>query len=299
MISFPWDAIIEGFGEDGFPIYDRTYTARELRRIYKSFFTNGILADLDEELAVTVNGMIVTVGYGGLIIEGTYGGQTQEEGRKTLNLESGSNLPRIDCIVARWNVNIAAREIELYVVKGTPSSNPQPPALTRSSSVYELGLANILVPANATSVTQSNVTDTRLDSSRCGLATPYMEIDTTSFYNQLQAAISEGLAKHQQQADAQMDRLRKQSDAAIDKINNELDRIIFISDRITSGKPEGCGCYEEMQAIKKLLYELLGETEQYYVVGKTLYPPKGSMTIDGKKATISDMKISGKTAHFN
>lgn len=276
MIGFPFDSIVTDWielGEDRYPVYDRTYTSRQLANINAMFFTNGIMASYLEELAVTVNGMIVTVGYGGCVIRGRFGDQSEEEGRTVLNLETGDSLPRIDTVVAVLDLSISRRNIFIEMRKGTPSSSPTAPSLTRTSSIYELGLANILVPANATSVSQSNVTDTRLDSSRCGLAAPFMSIDTSTFYYQIQSALSEGLSKQQAAADK-----------AMKDLTDATDRAIIFADRLISdidGQP--CGCHTELEQVKQLLYELLGQQdEQYYYVGKTLYVPRtwGSLSDD-------------------
>jgi hypothetical protein len=62
-----------------------------------------------------------------------------------------------------------SRSIQLAVVDGTPAATPAAPALTRTSDVYELGIADVLIPAAATSIATNNITDTRLNTSLCGL----------------------------------------------------------------------------------------------------------------------------------
>lgn len=34
MRSFPWDSIVEAMGEDGFPIYNRSYDASDIREAF-------------------------------------------------------------------------------------------------------------------------------------------------------------------------------------------------------------------------------------------------------------------------
>jgi hypothetical protein len=83
-----------------------------------------------------------------------------------LTTASGSN-PRIDRVVVRFS-NVS-RSIQIAVVDGTPATAPAAPALTRTSDVYELGIADVLVPTAATSIILNNITDTRLNTSLCGL----------------------------------------------------------------------------------------------------------------------------------
>jgi hypothetical protein len=57
----------------------------------------------------------------------------------------------------------------LAVLTGAANPNPAPPTLTRTPEVYELGIANILVPAGVITIPPANTTDTRADPTVCGL----------------------------------------------------------------------------------------------------------------------------------
>lgn len=190
MISWPWDSLIEGFDEEtGFPIYDRAYKAEELRMILRKVFSNGVFAETPEAFTVTPDrGMTISVSAGTCHIQGDVG---VEKSSRTLILSADKSLPRIDSIVLRWDNNIDVRSIELFVKKGTPAAKPERPKLTRETSVWELGICDILVPANSTTISQTNITDTRLETERCGIVTPFTTIDTTTFFLQVQAALDE------------------------------------------------------------------------------------------------------------
>ncbi|MEC1724484.1 MULTISPECIES: hypothetical protein [Bacillaceae] len=85
---------------------------------------------------------------------------------KPLSTADGSN-PRIDRVVVR--LSQITRSIQLAIVTGTPAATPIAPELTRTSDVYELGIADVLVPSAATSISANNIIDTRLNTSLCGL----------------------------------------------------------------------------------------------------------------------------------
>lgn len=275
--SFPWDSLATGMGEDGFPIYDRSYSADDLAEVYETFFSNGVFINSDEAMVVkSYINMMLTVGYGKCHINGRIGYIKKE--REIVSIEPGSSQPRIDTVVLRYDRRLSAREISVEVVKGTPSALPIRPALTRTSSVWELGLCDVLVKANATTISQSNITDTRLETARCGIVTPFMEIDTTSFYTKLEAMISADIKER------------------MDKLDAEIDRVIFISDKLTGGTPEGCGCYEELTLVKNLLYELLDQQNvvKYYVIGKTLYPPKVRFTVNDTMISFNNAVVDDK-----
>jgi hypothetical protein len=108
--------------------------------------------------------MTVSIAAGSAWING-YRYENTEALNKTLSTANGS-YPRIDRIIIRWS--LLNRSITAAVLTGTAASSPTAPALTRSTDVYELCVAEILVPQAATSITSGNITDTRLSSSLCG-----------------------------------------------------------------------------------------------------------------------------------
>lgn len=187
MISFPFDSQITGTDAAGLPIYDRASSSEELARLLHSFFTDGIFGG--SGFAVTVSGLTVTVAPGSCLIQGRYG---YEPDARKLTISPGGSLPRIDAVVLRLDMSLNMRKIDLYIRKGEELSAPVMPSMERNSTVWELGIANIAVAAGATSVNQSAVTDTRLYSVRCGVVAQAMKtIDTTTFYNQIQAELAE------------------------------------------------------------------------------------------------------------
>lgn len=177
MISFPFDSKVT-MGEQGYPEYDRPFDANGLRDIIGSTFTEGTswIKNIDggNPFKITPNGMTLTIGPGRCIIRGTVGYAEQDT---TLTVDAAGTNRRIDTVVLRWDENFDARKIDLYVVKGQESTNPVRPALTRNESVYELGLYDVLIPANSTSISNANITDTRMDDERCGKSVPYAQYD--------------------------------------------------------------------------------------------------------------------------
>ena len=164
--------------------YDRASSSAQLRGLIKSMITNGVNMTESTNLQVIANGTnTLTVKAGYVIIEGAI---KHFENDVTVTLPTADmNNSRIDTVVARLNLNESVRDIVIDVVSGTASATPTEPTLTRTSNYYELGLANILVGVGATVISQSEVTDTRLLNSRCGLATSIGKIDTETLFTQL------------------------------------------------------------------------------------------------------------------
>jgi hypothetical protein len=168
---------------------DRTYKAEDWASYFASFIGNGVFPVPSTGLQVVVNdGMTVTVKAGKAWINGYFYTNTSDLSI-TLATADGQ-LKRIDRIVIRWD--LTSRTISAQVKSSAFSASPTAPALQRDADIYELALADILVPAGATAITQGNITDQRLNTELCGIvAGVVQQIDTTAFNTQLQAWFEE------------------------------------------------------------------------------------------------------------
>jgi hypothetical protein len=102
---------------------------------------------------------------------------------------------------------LTERSIRAVVLQGTPAASPTPPEITRSGDVFELSIAQIRVNANTTIITQSNITDERLNTALCGLVNSLVKVDTTTF---------------QLEFDAFMANLAESGFATTDFVNNKV-----------------------------------------------------------------------------
>lgn len=189
MIGYPLDSHVE-YDEHNVPVFDRAITSVPLRKLIKQLFSDGIMPNVSTNMQVVAgSGMKAVVKAGFAICNGCL---KLEEEQKTLTLEAAdTSYGRIDTIVLRLDDNDNARSCEFAVVKGTASANPVRPALTRNQSVWELGLADIKVPKQSVAVRNDRITDTRYESSRCGVISSISEFDTTGIYQQVQSDLKE------------------------------------------------------------------------------------------------------------
>ena len=102
-----------------------------------------------------------------------------------------STLNRIDRVIVEWKTTNYVDYPEIKILKGTTSSNASAPALTNNSTVRQISLARISIPAGTISLTNSLITDERLDTSVCGLVTEKINVDTSMINAQVQATLTE------------------------------------------------------------------------------------------------------------
>ncbi len=188
MIGFPFDSHVT-FESDGTPVYDRAITSAPLRKLIAKLLTDGVLPNPSTNLQVEAgSGMNVVVNPGFAICAG---GLKLEENQRTLAIQAAdSNYDRIDTAVLRWNDNDSERICDLYIVEGTPAASPVRPALTRTESIWELGLADLFINKNSSAISNQRITDTRYESARCGIISAISEFDTTTLYQQVQADLA-------------------------------------------------------------------------------------------------------------
>lgn len=165
---------------------DRKYNAAHWANYFKPLFKSGVF---NGDLQVVANGeMSVTVkaGYAWLI---GYGYQNTEPMKIDLEVASG-NLNRYDAI--KIKLDLSARTITAYADKGGNAASPAKPVNQRTDTVYEITLAEVYIAAGTTVITQSMITDTRMDNSKCGwVAGAVDQIDFSQIYAQFNQYFNE------------------------------------------------------------------------------------------------------------
>ncbi|MCI5630192.1 MAG: hypothetical protein MR346_11295 [Clostridium sp.] len=200
--------------------YDREYLAEDFARYFASFIGNGVFPNPSTNLQVLSNNdMTVSIDIGKAYINGYYYENTTKL-VKTIDIADGV-LNRIDLVVLR--LDFTNREIKTYVKKGTFASSPKAQSLQRDSDMYELGIAEVHIDAGATTITQANITDLRLDSNSCGVVHGVVEqVDTTTIFNQFEAWYKEKTSEYESNMTSKITELDSVSKNKI----NELDTAV-------------------------------------------------------------------------
>lgn len=156
-------------------VHDRRYGADAFARRFASYIGSGIEiiggGILDDELEVSIvpASMQSQVNLGAVSIKG-YRGEVYDTPVVLTHSGADPLNPRIDRVVMELNLTDDVRAITPKIVTGTPAATPQPEPLVRTSSIWQLCLATVLIPANVASIPAENITDTRDDADVCGIA---------------------------------------------------------------------------------------------------------------------------------
>lgn len=152
---------------------DRVYNANSFNDYFAGLVTqNGIFASYLDALEVSIVDLTtINIATGKAIVDGCW---FKNDAVYELNLELPDTLlPREDAIIVRKDFE--NRTISFAVVTGTPASSPVSYTPVRNTSYHEIVLARIKIPANASTLDYSNVTDTRFEPELCGLITVLVE----------------------------------------------------------------------------------------------------------------------------
>ncbi|SFL60121.1 pyocin knob domain-containing protein [Lactococcus garvieae] len=159
------------------------YSDKDFRRFYANIFSSGIIPNVDFEenlslqvLQTEIPSMSIRVGPG---VDMINGGHIMNTNFKSFSVPAPlTTQKRIDCIVVQWNESTNSGDI-IYKKNTTQ--------VIRSQSIWEHKLAEVVVPANATSISQVNIKDTRADPEVCGYSSPFEQINVGDLAAQFRA----------------------------------------------------------------------------------------------------------------
>lgn len=291
---------------------DRVYYAEDWARHLKKYFTNGIF---NNELNVLANDdMTITIKEGDANIEG-YRYTNTGDLVKTIDNADGT-LNRIDNVVLR--LDLTNRLISAQIIKGTFADKPVAPELVRTSTIYDLRLAKISIPAGTTTITQDLITDTRFITSDCGNVISTVQTpDTENLFIQMQTLFEKQINELNNNFEIWFDSIKNQldSDAAgnlqnqINNLNsNKVDNAKFDLDSnnlqlLANGKNVGDSVHiptgitdtatgeEDLKIVNNrgvVKFSLDGKTEQKSYTGKNFWKLYNTQTVNGVTLTQND-----------
>lgn len=141
---------------------DRIYTSADFARVFGAIAgRDGVIYGYGDELKVTPgSGMAVKVGTGAAFVQGRML-EVYDQAETLPIATADATNPRIDRVVVRVDLSTAQRKAYLAVKTGTAAATPVAPLLQQDSTIWEMSLAQVRVPAGATGVVAGNITDER------------------------------------------------------------------------------------------------------------------------------------------
>lgn len=171
---------------------DRKYNATDFATYYYNIFTNGVIATVREKLRVSEaaeTGMRVDVHTGSMFIQGHLYLLTEP---MTINITPGSSTSdRTDSIVVQ--LDTLERDMKVIYKRGNTS-------VRRDENYYEMQLAVINVPRNATSVFNSHIVDKRSDLTVCGYSKLQGNLDVAGMEQQYESLLQQMIAEFETHA---------------------------------------------------------------------------------------------------
>lgn len=203
---------------------DRKYDAQSFEKWLKKFFTSGVFEGDLQVLASS--GMTVQVQTGYSNVNGKVG--LFESATNVTLSAANSRYPRIDTIIIERND--VDRVIQIDKVTGAyTGENPQPtaPIWDETQGIYQLVLAQIYVAAGVSSITQSDITDKRTDTTVCGyISGTVQEMDFSQFAAQFESYYKQFVASNQEDFETWFDHMKDQLDSdAAGHLQAEVDEI--------------------------------------------------------------------------
>lgn len=173
-----------------YPLNNIDFSAEDVA-IYNSTRTSGIFAG--DDFAISLNGsdntISIDVGLAWMHLSRFNGVAVALKGKTFVDMGLPDAVyPRIDALVLQFDAN--KNGADLVVKSGTASSNPQPPAVSRTEALYELHLLHARRSPGAASISVADVTDLRFNEQYCGLmADAVTRVDTAAIDAQISALI--------------------------------------------------------------------------------------------------------------
>lgn len=153
---------------------DRKYNAEQMSSLFDGIINDGIFSNIGSAFMVTAdNANTINIGIGRAWFDSTW---VNNDAILPLTLDGPEViLDRIDAVVIEINKTEAIREGRIVVVKGTPSSSASRPELANADGVYQHPIAYIYRKAEATAITQADITNV-IGTSECPYITGILQV---------------------------------------------------------------------------------------------------------------------------
>lgn len=258
---------------------DRLYSADQMNNPYKRIISNGVFAtpqgtpstDLQVESAGSGMNIIVNAGEG-LFADKWF----QNPAGITITVPNNTGLtPRVDSVIVQVDTRVSGRVGNIVYRTGTPASSPSAPAINTVTGVTEYRVANIHVAAGANAINNDAITDMRGSSSCPWVTSLIYQMDTSTLFQQWQAAYSNYYDEQTQNYEEYVSEQRQAWEDFLSELTSELsvttNVLMYTNNVTTEGQTStvdiGIPSYDvDTDILQVFINGLLGIAEDEYTV---------------------------------
>lgn len=180
---------------------DRVYNADQMSGIFSGLITDGVYESVGNKLAVQPNsGMTIQIATG----RGWFNSRwVNNDSEYLITLEASDvTLNRYAAICVRGDNSNGVRSTAPYVKYSDYATTPVKPTMVRNDTLKEYCLAYVYIGAGVSSITESDIEDTRQDTNLCGWVTGLIDqITPDTLYTQFTAQFNEWFSNIQDDLD--------------------------------------------------------------------------------------------------
>ena len=154
--------------------HDRRYNAQQMSAIFDGIINDGVFANIGAAFAISVDtGVTINIDKGKAWFNSAW---VYNDALLPKTLEGSEVvLDRIDAVVIEVDHSENVRMGDIKIVKGTPSSSPQRPAMAATTYKHQYPLAYIYRKAGSSAITQADITN-MVGTSSCPYITGILQV---------------------------------------------------------------------------------------------------------------------------
>ena len=174
--------------------HDKKYDAIQVSSIFDGIINDGIYESIGTAMIVKATSyMVINIGIGRAWFNHTW---TYNDSILPLTVQpSELVLNRIDTIILEVDSTRTVRTNNIKIIEGTPAATPVAITLVNNENVHQYPLARIYVKANATVITQADITNT-VGTSECPFVTGIIStLSTDNLIQQWESSYEQWLSE--------------------------------------------------------------------------------------------------------
>ncbi len=192
---------------------DRKYDSVQMSKLFDGIIKDGVFASIGTAFIVHADsGNMVKVGTGKAWFNHTW---TENDAILPLTCEESEVLlDRYDAVILEVNATTEVRDNFIKVIKGTPSSEPTFPTLSKSGNIYQYPFCYIYRKAGSNSITEADITN-MIGTEETPFITGLLEtISITELLGKWEDELDQFVASETADFDAEFEKLKADMQAA-------------------------------------------------------------------------------------